>query len=101
MDSPGAAGGESMRRLTLREGNEPMAQHLSKDEAVEIATRDAAGRAGVGPDDVAVAAVKETTFPNAALGAQRPGEMSFEVMRDGWTIRLAAGGRSLEYRADP
>jgi len=77
-----------------------VARKLSKDEAVEIAVRDAAKRAGV--DRTAARADAATaTFPNSALGAARPGEWSADMETSGWTIRVAAGGHSLEYRANP
>ena len=77
-----------------------MAQQLSKQEALDLAIRDAAARAGVGALDVTTDKVEDATFPNAALGAQRAGEMSFEVISPGWTFQLSAGGQRLEYRAN-
>ena len=77
-----------------------MARKLSKEEAVYIAVRDAARRAGIDAAQ-ARADAKDATFPNSALGAARPGEWSADMQTSGWTIRVAAGGRSLEYRANP
>ena len=74
---------------------------LSKDEAVDLAERDEARRAGVEPGRVRVASTTDTEFPNSALGAPRPGEMSADMMTPGWTIRVDAGSLSLEYRAAP
>ena len=76
-----------------------MAKKLSKDEAVRIAVEDAAARTGA--SDARLVSAKDTTFPNAALGAARPGEMSADMMTSGWTIQVSAGGRTLEYRANP
>ena len=77
-----------------------MARKLSKAEAVDIAVRDAVTRAGGDAND-ARADASDATFPNSALGAARSGEMSADMVTAGWTIRVAAGGRALEYRATP
>jgi hypothetical protein len=78
-----------------------MARKLSKDEAVDLAVHDAAQRAGIDPGQVRVASTTDTEFPNSALGAARPGEMSADMVTPGWTIRVDAGSLSLEYRAAP
>lgn len=77
-----------------------VARKLSKDEAVDIAVRDAAQRAGVDAGQ-ARAKAADATFQNSALGAARPGEWSADMVTNGWTIQISAGGRSLEYRANP
>ena len=68
-----------------------MARKLTKDEAVDLAARDAARRAGVGPEAVRVTSTDSVDFPNSALGAPRPGEMSADMMTPGWAIRVEAG----------
>ena len=73
---------------------------MSKEDAVEIAVRDAAERAGVPVSEVSVDSARDASFPNGALGAPREGEMSFDMITSGWAILLTAGGRSFEYRAD-
>jgi hypothetical protein len=73
-----------------------VARQITKEEAVEIALRDAAKRAGA---DARLESAEEASFPNTALGAPVAGEMSADMMTSGWKIRVAAGGRSLEYRA--
>ena len=78
-----------------------VARKLSKDEAVDLAVHDAARRAGVDPAQARVASVTETEFPNTALGAPRPGEMSADMMTPGWVVRVDAGSLSLEYHAAP
>ena len=78
-----------------------MARKLSKDEAVDLAVRDAARRAGVDSGAARVASTESVEFPNSALGAPRPGEMSADMVTPGWAIRVEAGSRSLEYRATP
>lgn len=82
------------------EGIHRMPNMLSKQDAVAVATRDAAARLGVAERDVVLDGAEDASYPNAALGAARPGEMSFDVETSGWTIRLAAGVKRLEYRAN-
>ncbi|HEX8559569.1 MAG TPA: hypothetical protein VF668_15810 [Pyrinomonadaceae bacterium] len=72
----------------------------SKEEAVGRARRDLAARLGVPEAEVGEGSVEEADFPNTALGAPVRGEMSGMMITSGWRIRLEAGGRSYEYRAD-
>jgi hypothetical protein len=75
-------------------------QELSKEQALNIAVRDASERTGVGVASVTTLAVEDASFANAALGAPRGGEMSFDMITEGWRIRLEAAGNRFEYRAD-
>jgi hypothetical protein len=70
-----------------------------KDEAVGRARKDLAARLGVAEGEVSEAEVSEADFPNTALGAPERGEMSGMMITSGWRIRLAARGKSYEYRA--
>ncbi|HEX8189737.1 MAG TPA: hypothetical protein VF586_15385 [Pyrinomonadaceae bacterium] len=70
------------------------------DEAVGRARKDLAGRLGVPEAEVEEASVEEADFPNTALGAPLRGEMSGMMITSGWRIRLAARGKTYEYRAD-
>jgi hypothetical protein len=72
----------------------------TKEEAVESARRDLAGRLGVAEGEVSEDSIEEADFPNTALGAPLRDEMSAMMITSGWRIRLAAGGQSYEYRAD-
>lgn len=72
----------------------------SKEEAVGRARNDLAGRLGVAEDEVGEAEVSEADFPNTALGAPLRDEMSAMMITSGWRIRLAARGKTYEYRAD-
>jgi len=73
----------------------------SRDEAVERARKDLAERLGVSEEEVRAESVEEADFPNTALGAALPEEMSGMMISGGWRIRLSAGaGQSYEYRAD-
>jgi hypothetical protein len=71
-----------------------------KEEAVEGARKDLAGRLGVAEGEIVEASVEEADFPNTALGAALPDEMSAQMITSGWRIRLAARGENYEYRAD-
>jgi hypothetical protein len=72
----------------------------SREEAVEAARKDLAGRLGVSESEVAEGSVEQADFPDAALGAPTKGEMSGMMITPGWRIRLDAGGGSYEYRAN-
>ena len=72
----------------------------TKEEAVESARRDLAERLGVPEAEVGDDSVEEADFPNTALGAAVDDEMSGMMISSGWRIRLAARGRTYEYRAD-
>jgi hypothetical protein len=72
----------------------------SKEEAVERARKDLAARLGVAEGEVGEETVEQADFPNTALGAPLRGEMSGMMITSGWRIRLAARGKTYEYRAD-
>jgi hypothetical protein len=72
----------------------------TKEESVARAREDLAGRLGVSGEAVTEESVEEADFPNTALGAAVRDEMSGMMITSGWRIRLAAGGKSYEYRAD-
>ncbi|MCA1593119.1 MAG: hypothetical protein LC754_10795 [Acidobacteria bacterium] len=71
-----------------------------KEGAVERARADLAARLGVSESEVKEEAVEDADFPDAALGAPVRGEMSGMMITPGWRIRLSAGGKSYEYRAN-
>ena len=72
----------------------------SSEEAVGRARKVLAERLGLPEAEVSEAEVSEADFPNTALGAPVRDEMSGMMITSGWRIRLAAGGKSYEYRAD-
>ena len=73
---------------------------LTKEQAIERARRDLAGRLSVNEDEIKEVSVEEAEFPDLALGAAVKGEMSGQMMTSGWRIRLTADGKSFEYRAN-
>jgi hypothetical protein len=72
----------------------------SREEAVEAARKDLAGRLGVKESEVAEESVEQADFPDAALGAPLADEMSAMMITPGWRIGLKAAGKSYEYRAN-
>ena len=73
---------------------------MSKEEAVEKARKDLAQRLKVDASKISESSVEDADFPDMALGAAEDGEMSGQMITRGWRIRLSAGGRGYEYRAD-
>ena len=73
---------------------------FTKEEAVQRARTDLAGRLGVSEDSVREESVEDADFPDMALGASLRDEMSGQMITHGWRIRLSAGGQSFEYRAN-
>jgi len=73
---------------------------FDKDGVVGRARADLAKRLGMAEGEVKEESVEEAEFPDMALGAPQGDEMSGMMITPGWRIRLKAGGRSYEYRAD-
>ena len=73
---------------------------ISKEEAVEKARKDLAGRLNIDESAINAQSVEDSDFPDMALGAPEDDEMSGQMITNGWRIRLGANGKSFEYRAD-
>ena len=73
---------------------------MTKEEAIEKARKDLAQRLNTDASKISESSVEDTDFPDLALGAAEEDEMSGSMMTRGWRIRLSAGGRNYEYRAD-
>ena len=73
---------------------------MTKEEAIEKARKDLALRLNTDASKISESAVEDADFPDMALGAAEEDEMSGSMMTRGWRIRLSAGGRDYEYRAD-
>ncbi len=72
---------------------------LTKEQAVATARKDLAQRLGV--NEAAISdSTEDAEFPDMALGAGLPEEMSGQMITPGWRIRLQANGKSFEYRAN-
>jgi hypothetical protein len=70
------------------------------DSAVTRARQDLAGRLGVNEGDIALVSSSAKEFPDMSLGAPADGEMSAQMISNGWTIDLGHAGKSYEYRGD-
>lgn len=73
---------------------------FNKDSAVQRAKEDLAARLAVPAGDIETKSVSERDFPDMSLGAPVDGEMSAQMISSGWLIKLGAGGKRYEYRAD-
>lgn len=73
---------------------------VSKEEAVKRARADLARRLGVSDNEIREDSIEQSDFPDAALGAPIEDEMSGQMLTSGWRIRLSAGGKGYEYRAN-
>ena len=74
---------------------------FTKENAIERARLDLAARLSVNEEEIKEVSVEDADFPDMALGAAVPGEMSGQMITSGWRIRLTADGKSFEYRANP
>ena len=59
---------------------------------------DAAGRAGVTPDQVKVVSAETMTFPDGSLGCPEPGMAYTQMVVDGFKIVAQAKGVTYDYR---
>ncbi len=73
---------------------------FTKESAVISAKNDLAKRLKIGVGEIKEHGVSERDFPDMSLGAHVVGEMSAQMISSGWQIKLGAGGKSYEYRAD-
>jgi hypothetical protein len=73
---------------------------FDKESAVERAKQDLAKRLNIGKSEIVVSSVSPREFPDMSLGAPADDEMSAQMISNGWEIRLGAGGKDYEYRAD-
>jgi hypothetical protein len=73
---------------------------FTKESAVSAAKSDLAKRLKIGEQDISSGPVSDSDFPDMALGAPGKGEMAGQMISSGWTIKLNAGGKDYEYRAD-
>jgi hypothetical protein len=72
---------------------------FTKENAIEKARQDLAARLHVKPEEIQASA-EDAEFPDMALGASVEDEMSGQMITPGWCIKLKAGGRTYEYRAN-
>ncbi len=73
---------------------------ITKESAVEMAKRDLAKRLDIPVKNVEEISVSEQDFPDMSLGAPVDDEMSAQMISSGWEIKLSAGSKNYQYRAD-
>jgi hypothetical protein len=73
---------------------------FTKESAVEHAKRDLAKRLRIDDDEIDEKGVVDREFADMSLGAPANGEMAAQMIADGWQIKLAADGKTYEYRGD-
>lgn len=73
---------------------------FTKESAVEHARHDLARRLKIDDSEISDKGVVDKEFPDMSLGAPEKGEMSAQMIADGWQIKLTAGGKTYEYRGD-
>lgn len=73
---------------------------FDQDSALVRARRDLAERLGIAEGEVSISSISGREFPDMSLGAPVKGEMSAQMIANGWQINLGAGGKTYEYRAD-
>ncbi len=73
---------------------------FNQQSAVEKAKKDLAGRLNIAPGKIQTVSVSEKDFPDMSLGAPAADEMSAQMISSGWKIKMSAGGKNYEYRAD-
>ncbi|MEQ1605467.1 MAG: hypothetical protein ABL999_11430 [Pyrinomonadaceae bacterium] len=73
---------------------------FTKENAVTRARIDLARRLKIDADDIDEKSISDKEFPDMSLGAPAAGEMSAQMIAYGWIIKLAAKGKTYEYRAD-
>ncbi len=73
---------------------------FTKESSTDRAKADLAKRLNIGESEIAEKGVVDKEFPDMSLGAPADGEVSAQMISNGWQITLAGGGQSYDYRAD-
>jgi len=73
---------------------------FTRESAVTSAKDDLAKRLKIDAGEIDEAGISDKDFPDMSLGAAVGSEMSAQMISSGWLIKLDAGGKSYEYRAD-
>ncbi len=73
---------------------------LNKESVVDRAKQDLAERLKVSESEIEKHSVNDQEFPDMSLGAPAKGEMSAQMISNGWRIMLRSGGKDYEYRGD-
>lgn len=73
---------------------------FTKESALKEAKRDLAKRLKIDDDSIDEKGVIDKEFADMSLGAPAHGEMAAQMIAEGWQIKLAADGKTYEYRGD-
>jgi hypothetical protein len=98
--TPGATGGATTGGATTP-GGTPLPgipDELKKPYA--LISADLAKRSNLPPASFQVTGYTTETFPDSALGCPDPSMMYTQVLTPGYTIQVAAGGQSYDYRSN-
>ena len=71
-----------------------------EDNSIEIARRDLAAQLSVEVESIAVVSSEAEQWPDACLGAAKPGTVCAQVITPGFKIVLESGGKQYEYHTD-
>ncbi len=73
---------------------------FTKESSAERAKDDLAKRLKISASEIRKVGISDKDFPDMSLGTPVNGEMSAQMISSGWEIKLGAGGKTYEYRAD-
>ena len=73
---------------------------FTRESSVEDAKKDLAARLNINESAIVEKWIKDREFPDMSLGAPADGEMSAQMISNGWEIELEAGDTTYEYRGD-
>lgn len=73
---------------------------FTRESSVEHAKNDLAKRLKISVDEISEHGTTDKEFPDMSLGCPIEGEMAAQMISYGWQIKLSAGGKNYEYRAD-
>ena len=73
---------------------------FTKENAAERARLDLAKRLNIDAEEIDEKSISDKEFPDMSLGAPAKGEFAAQMIAYGWIIKLAAHGKTYEYRAD-
>lgn len=72
----------------------------NKEQTIRRAKADLSQRLKITENQISEQSIEEKEFPDASLGTPLAGEMSAQMITNGYLIRLKAQGKTYEYRAD-
>lgn len=73
---------------------------FTPETVVTSARADLANRLEINDSEIKGVGVSDREFPDMSLGSPLEGELSAQMIANGWQILLEAEGETYEYRAD-